>query len=212
MAPLADLRKEYALAGLSETDLPTDPFQQFDRWFNEAKNAGVLEPNAMTLATVTAAGTPAARTVLLKAFDEAGFVFFTNYESAKAADLAAHPHATLLFPWLALERQVIITGTVTKVSRDETAAYFASRPLGSQLGAWASPQSQPVPDRATLEENLRIVSARFADQPVPPPPHWGGYRVTPTQIDFWQGRPSRLHDRLRYERTAGDWTIQRIAP
>ncbi|MCF3651376.1 pyridoxamine 5'-phosphate oxidase [Synoicihabitans lomoniglobus] len=212
MASLASLRKDYSLAGLAEADLARDPFRQFDKWFQEAEAANVIEPNAMTLATVDSDGTPRARTMLLKSVDGRGFVFFTNYESAKGRDLTTTPRATLLFPWLALERQVIATGTVTKISREETDAYFQSRPLGSQFGAWASPQSTVVPSRKTLEDNLRAVESRYAGQPVPTPPHWGGYCLNPATVDFWQGRRNRLHDRLRYRRADQDWVIERLAP
>ena len=212
MADLAALRKDYSLAGLHEHDLAPDPFQQFERWFQEARDAGVIEPNAMTLATATPDGAPSARTVLLKGIDPRGFVFFTNYESRKAGELAANARACLVFPWLALERQVKVIGSVSKVSREETTTYFDSRPEGSRLGAWASPQSEVVPDRETLEANLHAATQRFAGQPIPPPPHWGGYRVNPTSVEFWQGRPSRLHDRLRYRLADGAWLIERLAP
>ncbi|MEJ6602092.1 MAG: pyridoxamine 5'-phosphate oxidase [Verrucomicrobiia bacterium] len=212
MTKLTELRKEYTQAGLNEAELSANPFEQFNHWFEEAKAAGILEPNAMTLATVREDGTPAARTVLLKEADERGFVFFTNYQSAKAADLAAQPRATLVFPWLGLERQVIISGEVTKVSREETEAYFKIRPSGSQLGAWASQQSTTVTDRATLEAKLEAVTERFAKEPISAPPHWGGYRVAPTQIEFWQGRPNRLHDRLVFRRESDAWVVERLAP
>jgi len=212
MSPLADLRKDYSLAGLHERNLARDPFRQFDQWFGEAEAAKLNEPNAMTLATSNHEGMPSARTVLLKGVDGRGFTFFTNYESLKGRDLAANPRASLVFPWLELERQVIIAGTVTKVSREESDAYFQSRPLGSQLGAWASAQSTIVPDRDTLEASLNAIKTRYAGQIVPTPPHWGGYRVSPTTVDFWQGRRNRLHDRLRYRRTDDGWTIERLAP
>jgi len=212
MSSLADLRKDYSLAGLLERNLARDPFRQFDQWFREAEGAKLNEPNAMTLATSDREGIPSARTVLLKGVDGRGFTFFTNYESLKGRDLAANPHASLVFPWLELERQVIIAGTVTKVSREESDAYFQSRPLGSQLGAWASAQSTIVPDRDTLEASLNAIKKRYAGQIVPTPPHWGGYRVSPTTVDFWQGRRNRLHDRLRYRRTDDGWTIERLAP
>jgi pyridoxamine 5'-phosphate oxidase len=212
MSSLADLRKDYTLAGLLEKNLARDPFRQFDQWFREAEAAKLNEPNALTLATASADGIPSARTVLLKGVDGRGFVFFTNYESQKGRDLAANPHATLVFPWLDLERQVIVAGTVTKVSREETDAYFQTRPIGSQLGAWASAQSTLVPDRATLETSLQTITTRYQGQPVPTPPYWGGYRVAPITVDFWQGRRNRLHDRLRYRRTPEGWTIERLAP
>lgn len=212
MTSFASLRKDYALAGLLEKDLARDPFRQFDRWFQEAEAAKVIEPNAMTLATATADGTPSARTVLLKGVDGRGFVFFTNYESRKGRELAANARASLVFPWLALERQVIVAGTVASVSREETDAYFQSRPLGSQLGAWASAQSTVVPSRASLEDNLKAIETRYAGTRVPTPPHWGGYRVAPLTVEFWQGRRNRLHDRLRYRRAGEAWVIERLAP
>lgn len=212
MSTLADLRKDYSLTGLLEPNLARDPFRQFDQWFREAEAAKLNEPNAMTLATASAEGLPSARIVLLKGVDGRGFVFFTNYESHKGRDLAANPRASLVFPWLELERQVIVSGTVAKVSREESDTYFQSRPIGSQLGAWASAQSTIVPDRDTLESNLRAIKTRYEGQPVPTPPHWGGYRVSPTTVDFWQGRRNRLHDRLRYRRTDDGWVIERLAP
>jgi pyridoxamine 5'-phosphate oxidase len=210
---LADMRKDYGLAGLLEKDLAREPFRQFDKWFREAEAARVTEPNAMILTTVGRDGRPSARTVLLKGYDGRGFVFYTNYESRKGRELEANPRATLLFPWIALERQVIVEGAVTRVSREESEAYFHSRPRGSQLAAWASPQSTVVAGRGVIEESYRAVEKRFEGQAVPLPPAWGGFRVIPETVEFWQGRRSRLHDRLRYRREAGgDWILERLAP
>jgi len=212
MPDVAALRKEYALAGLSESDAAAEPFEQFDRWFSEAQAAGIIEPNAMTLATADAAGFPSARTVLLKGIDERGFVFYTNYHSAKGRELTANPRATLVFPWLALERQVIVRGTIAQISREETEAYFQSRPRGSQLGAWASVQSEVIPDRSTLEDLLQQFTERFEQEPITAPPHWGGIRVNPISVEFWQGRRNRLHDRLRYRCEGNSWVIERLSP
>ncbi len=210
---LADLRKDYSLSGLLEKDLARDPFRQFDQWFQEAQAAKLVEPNAMTLATASKDGRPSARTVLLKGVDGRGFVFFTNYESRKGRDLAENARASLLFPWLALERQIVVEGTVAKVSREESAAYFHSRPRASQLGAWVSQQSSVITGRATLEDAMKTLEKKYAGAEVPVPPAWGGYRLTPETVEFWQGRRSRLHDRLRYRReTTGDWTVERLAP
>lgn len=210
---LADLRKDYSLSGLLEKDLARDPFRQFDKWFQEAEAAKLVEPNAMTLATATADGRPSLRTVLLKGVDGRGFVFFTNYESRKGRELAGNPRASLLLPWLALERQVVIEGSVTKISREESGAYFHSRPRASQLGAWVSQQSSIITGRAVLEEAMKTLEKKYAGAEIPLPPHWGGYRVAPELVEFWQGRRSRLHDRLRYRREAGgEWTIERLAP
>jgi len=220
MSSLADLRQTYARAELTRDHVADDPLDQFRTWFDEALDADVNEPNAMTLATAGADGTPSARIVLLKGLDDRGFQFYSNYESQKGTELSQNPHAGLVFWWAPLERQVRVEGRVDRLPDDESTEYFHSRPRGSQLGAWASPQSQVVDDRAELEENLAAVEAEYGDDaPVPRPPHWGGYVVRPTQIEFWQGRPNRLHDRLRYRRPnadaaadAADWTLDRLAP
>ncbi|MFI9643295.1 pyridoxamine 5'-phosphate oxidase [Micromonospora sp. NPDC051925] len=212
---LAAMRSEYAAdLGLSETDLAADWATQFGRWLADALAAGLPEPNAMVLGTADAAGRPSGRTVLLKEYDREGFVFYTNHGSRKAAELAVNPWASLVFPWFVMQRQVVVTGRVEHVDRAETEAYFAGRPRGSQLGAWASTQSEVVPDRAALDEAYRAVAERFpAGTPVPAPPHWGGFRVRPESVEFWQGRAGRLHDRLRFRRAeGGDWVVERLAP
>jgi pyridoxamine 5'-phosphate oxidase len=209
---VADLRREYALARLDEKDVSRDPIAQFARWFAEAQAAEAEEPNAMVLATAASDGTPSARVVLLKGFDERGFVFFTDYRSRKGAELEANPRAALVLRWSELERQVRITGDATRTSAEESEAYYRSRPLGSRLGAWVSHQSQAIPSRDVLEEGLREVEGRFTGGDVPLPPYWGGYRVKPGTIEFWQGRPNRLHDRIRYEREGDRWKIERLAP
>jgi pyridoxamine 5'-phosphate oxidase len=216
---VADLRKNYTQAGLLETDLLANPFLQFQLWFEQAVAANLAEPNAMTLATVTAEGKPSARIVLLKAFDDRGFVFYTNYHSQKGVELQTCPFAALVFLWHDLERQVRIEGKVELVSEAEATAYFHSRPVSSQLGAWASEQSMIIPDRSILETRLHQLETEYLDpigqrsyRQIPKPPHWGGVRVIPQEIEFWQGRPSRLHDRLRYQLVDGTWQIARLAP
>ena len=208
---IADIRQEYMRAGLAEKDAAADPFEQFDRWFHDARQAELPLPNAMTLATATAAGRPSARAVLLKGVDAGGFVFYTNYESRKGRELAANPYASLVFVWAELERQVRIEGAVEKVSAAESDAYFHSRPLGSRLGAWASPQSMVLPNRLSLVTKVAAIVLRYGKHP-PRPPHWGGYRVLPEAIEFWQGRRNRLHDRLLYTKHTGGWKIERLAP
>lgn len=210
--PLADLRRDYSLAGLLEQDLAKDPFRQFEKWFQEAEAAKILEPNAMTCSLATRDGHPSSRTVLLKGVDGRGFVFYTNHQSRKGHELTENPRASLLFPWILLERQVIVEGTVAPVSREEADVYFHSRPRLSQLSAWASPQSTVVPNRAVLEDSMKRLDEKYAGQAIPLPPHWGGFRVTPSTVEFWQGRRSRLHDRLRYRREKNEWVIERLAP
>jgi pyridoxamine 5'-phosphate oxidase len=209
---LASLRAEYQLAGLDESDLAPDPFAMFRRWFDAARTAGVLEPNAMVLSTASVDGLPSARTVLLKGLTHHGFVFFTNYESRKAAELGANPHCSLLFGWYELQRQVRIEGAASRIPRADTEAYFASRPRDSQIGAWASPQSSVVGSRAELDAAYAETEARFAGTEVPAPPHWGGYLVTPERVEFWQGRRSRMHDRLAYLRDGSGWATERLGP
>lgn len=209
---IAMLRREYTLAGLTEQSALADPLQQFEVWFNQARAADLLEANALTLATVTPDGMPTARIVLLKGLDDRGFVFFTNYLSRKGQELAANPRATLLAFWAELERQVRIEGKVEKVSGEESEAYFRIRPRGAQLGAWASLQSEVIESRQQLEEAISMLEQKYAGQDVPRPPHWGGYRVLPEVIEFWQGRSNRLHDRLLYRRTGTSWTRVRLSP
>ena len=208
----SQLRVDYKRAALSERDAASDPFELFTRWFDEAVAAAIPEPNAMTLATVDGAGRPAVRIVLMKGIDARGVVFHTNYDSRKGRDLAGNPRAALLFFWVDLERQVRIDGTAERVSAEDSDAYFAARPRGSQISAWASPQSAPVTDRAWLEARFAECEARFASGAVPRPPNWGGVRVVPDRFEFWQGRTSRLHDRLVWSRQGDGWTIGRLAP
>jgi len=209
---LADLRKDYSLAGLTEKDLARDPFRQFEKWFQEAEASKLVEPNAMILATAGRDGRPSSRTVLLKGVDGRGFVFFSNYESRKGRELDANPHASLVFPWFPFERQVIVEGRVTQVAREESEAYFHSRPRASQLAAWVSQQSSIISGRAVLEEGMKAVDAKYLGGEVPTPPHWGGWRLAPATVEFWQGRRSRLHDRLRYRRVKDEWIVERLAP
>ncbi|MEY3418250.1 MAG: hypothetical protein RJA46_21 [Pseudomonadota bacterium] len=211
MDSIAQLRKNYTFGQLSETEVPPNPLSLFQLWFDQAVKAECPEPNSMTLATADAAGNPSARIVLLKGADEAGFTFFTNYESQKGKDLAVRPQAALLFHWHELERQVRIKGLVERVSPTESDEYFHSRPAASRIGAWASPQSTEIPNREFLEEAEKRFAADFGDKP-PRPDHWGGYRLHPTEIEFWQGRPSRLHDRIHYQLDGAQWRIARLAP
>ena len=221
---IADIRKDYKLASLEEADVASNPIDQFARWWNEAVASQIDEVNAMTLATVNAAGVPAARIVLLKGYNPSGFIFFTNYESDKGKNLAQNPNAALVFFWKELERQIRIEGTVQKVSAEESDRYFNSRPASSRIGAWASPQSAVIENRLVIEQNVERYSSIFANDSIERPDHWGGYIVKPTSIEFWQGRSSRLHDRIRYKLETSDynaatdtrkdanWTIERLAP
>ena len=209
---IADLRREYARARLDEKDVSADPFAEFARWFAEAQAAQVEEPNAMVLATATPDGHPSARVVLLKGFDPEGLVFFTDYRSRKGAELDANPRAALVLHWAEVERQVRVEGEVTRTSAEESERYYRSRPRGSRLGAWVSHQSRSIGSREVLEAELRDVERRFTGGDVPLPPHWGGYRVRPQCFEFWQGRESRLHDRIRYSREGGSWRIERLSP
>ena len=209
---ISSIRKDYQLQSLSESDVKQDPIGQFGKWWDEAIASSIDEVNAMTLSTVTAEGKPSARIVLLKGFDERGFVFFTNYESNKGAQLTANPFASLVFFWKELERQVRIEGICEKVSEQESDDYFHSRPIGSQLGACASPQSRVIESRRVIENNLEKLQDQYRDTEIPRPAHWGGYRVVPQAIEFWQGRSSRLHDRIKYLKEGETWKIVRLAP
>jgi len=211
MDSIAQLRKNYTFGQLSETDVPRDPLPLFELWFDQAIQAQCPEPNSMTLATADQAGNPSARIVLLKGADQNGFTFFTNYQSQKGRELAMRPQAALLFHWHELERQIRIKGNVERVSAAESDEYFHSRPAASKIGAWASPQSSAIPNRAFLEEAENRFQMQFGDTP-PRPEHWGGYRLYPTEIEFWQGRPSRLHDRIHYQLEGSHWKIERLAP
>lgn len=210
---IADIRKDYILASLDERHIGDDPLSFFRKWFSEAEQSQITEINAMTLSTVDASGKPHARIVLLKGLDDQGFVFFTNYDSAKGTDIAANPNVALVFFWKELERQVRIEGIVEKVASEESDAYFNSRPPGSRLGAWASPQSKEIPGREILDTNYNKYEKEFSDIEIPRPPHWGGYRVLPGRIEFWQGRSSRMHDRILFTLQAqGKWEKSRLAP
>ena len=209
---IADLRKEYTLAGLTEQDLDRDPIEQFKKWLQQAIEV-LPEPNAFVLATADKTGRPSARVVLLKGVDERGFTFFTNYESRKGRELAENPQAAMVFYWAPLERQVCTTGDISRLSHEESEAYFKSRPRGNRLGAWASKQSQPVPSRAELENRMRELETRYPGDEIPLPAFWGGYLLAPTRIEFWQGRPNRLHDRFCFSREAAKpWRLERLSP
>ncbi|MFE5601255.1 pyridoxamine 5'-phosphate oxidase [Streptomyces coelicoflavus] len=212
---LASMRKQYRAEGLSEAELAATPVEQFARWFKQAAtDGGLFEPNAMVVSTADAEGRPSSRTVLLKHFDAQGFVFYTNYDSRKARELDANPYVSLLFPWHPMARQVVVTGVARRTGRDETAGYFRTRPHGSQLGAWASVQSSVVAGRRALDSAYAELAARYPEgEQVPVPPHWGGFRVVPEAVEFWQGRENRLHDRLRYvAEGAGGWRVERLSP
>ncbi|HEY4110556.1 pyridoxamine 5'-phosphate oxidase [Puia sp.] len=213
MSTIADIRKEYKLQTLTEKDILKDPFAQFTKWWQEAINAGIDEPNAMTLATASADGMPDARIVLLKGFDEKGFAFYTNYNSVKGRQLLENPRATLVLFWKELERQVRISGLVSLAPGNMSDDYFNSRPEGSRIGAWASPQSEPIDNREWLEANEQRIKEVWTGKSIPRPGHWGGYVVKPVKMEFWQGRPSRLHDRMLYSlQNTGTWNIERLAP
>ncbi len=209
---ISSIRRDYQLQSLSESDVAENPFEQFGRWWDQAVASEIDEVNAMTLATVTNEGKPSARIVLLKGFDPNGFVFYTNYESNKGVQLTNHPFASLVFFWKELERQVRVEGICEKTSQEESEHYFNSRPKGSQLGAWASPQSRIIESRSVLEENLERATQAYTNENIPLPPHWGGFRIKPETVEFWQGRSSRLHDRIKYLKAGSGWGIVRLAP
>ena len=209
---IAEIRKDYKLQSLLESDISQDPFEQFGYWWNDAVNSDIDEVNAMTLATSTISGTPSARIVLLKGYSNEGFKFFTNYQSHKAGEMELNPKVALVFFWKELERQIRIEGTVEKVSAEESDEYFESRPIKSKIGAWASPQSKTVSNRLWIEESFEEYSNKFIEEVVPRPPHWGGYIVKPSLLEFWQGRRSRLHDRIQFKKEGIGWKIERLAP
>ena len=209
---IADIRKDYKLKSLAESEVAKNPFDQFSIWWEEAVQSAIVEVNAMALSTVSPEGRPSSRIVLLKGYNKEGFVFFTNYTSHKGSQIEHNQYVSLLFFWKELERQVRIDGTAAKIAAEESDAYFNSRPVGSRLGAWASPQSQKIADRDILNQELEKVTAQFQEKEIPRPPHWGGYRVQPIKLEFWQGRSSRLHDRILYEQVDQSWQISRLAP
>ncbi len=209
---MPDLILEHTSPGLRKGDLDPNPFTQFGKWYDEALNANLILPNSMALATSTHTGIPSARMVLLKEFDERGFVFYTNYDSPKSRDLEENPYAALLFYWASLDRQIRITGPIKRVSRPESEAYFRTRPLDSRLGACASDQSTVIPNRSVLESRMEALAAEYENKEIPLPANWGGYRLAPDSFEFWRSRPSRLHDRLRYRMRGGEWIIERLAP